>query len=189
MSSPIIWHCHYHFTVCGIWTQVCSYKTKQLNQQNQGMVKLFIFKHVIRNGLLARNVFSFVPLNDNIGLPFPLYVSYAWKTLLASSFLLTLFEGSRLRKITISYMLSREANLGPINLLIWVDQVTIVFQAHYLWANFTTLNTRIFYQQRYQKCKKNLSSHWCLFYNFGICLRKSWLWNIVEIDSMSLRLN
>jgi hypothetical protein len=42
-------------------------------------------------------------------------------------YLATLVQGSRLRLVIISYINSPESNLGPINRLIWIDQINGVF--------------------------------------------------------------
>jgi hypothetical protein len=66
---------------------------------------------------------QFVPLSDDLGLPFPLYLSSFWNIVLVVLYSLTLYKGTQLRVIIISYINSPESNLGPINYLIWVDQI------------------------------------------------------------------
>ena len=70
---------------------------------------------------------SFSPLSDQDGLPFPLYLHPVWKVLLAITLIFTLIKGTRLRKIIIDYIISPESKLGPINYLIWVDQINSIF--------------------------------------------------------------
>jgi len=69
------------------------------------------------------SVVQFRPFNDQDGLPFPLYLNYYWRTALALSSLFTLIQGTKLRKIIISYILAPETKLGPINYLIMMDQL------------------------------------------------------------------
>ena len=66
---------------------------------------------------------QFVPLNDDEGLPFPLNLDSFWNIFFVLSYLITLYKGTKLRVTIISYLNSPESNLGPINYLIWVDQV------------------------------------------------------------------
>jgi hypothetical protein len=70
---------------------------------------------------------NFSPLSDQDGLPFPLYLHLAWKVILAISLLFTLIEGTKLRMIIIAYIKSPETKLGPINYLIWVDEINGIF--------------------------------------------------------------
>ena len=66
---------------------------------------------------------AFQPFPDNISLPFPLSLSTAQKYLLLALYFPTLVLGTRLRKTILAYMPSAEANLGPINSLIWIDHL------------------------------------------------------------------
>ena len=68
------------------------------------------------------SVIPFQPFSDEIGLPWPLHNSVL-KYILAALFLLCLIQGTKLRSVIVSYMMSAEANLGPINTLIWLDQL------------------------------------------------------------------
>jgi hypothetical protein len=71
-----------------------------------------------------KNIFiQFHPIPDDEGLPFPLSLNTYWKIVLVILYLLTLYKGTQLRVIIISYIHSPESNLGPINYLIWVDQI------------------------------------------------------------------
>ena len=66
---------------------------------------------------------NFTILNDQEGLPFPLYLNNHWKIVIVASLLIIIIQGTRLRKVIISYIKSPEAKLGPINYLILVDQI------------------------------------------------------------------
>jgi hypothetical protein len=68
-------------------------------------------------------IIVFHPLSDNDGLPFPLNLQLIWKILLVAILLVNLVQGSRLRGTIVAYIKSPESNLGPINYLIWVDQI------------------------------------------------------------------
>ena len=65
----------------------------------------------------------FTQFADEEGLPFPLYLSLHWKLVISISLLLSLVFGFSLRLIIFSYLRSPESNLGPINYLIWLDEV------------------------------------------------------------------
>jgi len=60
----------------------------------------------------------------SIPLPFPLNLDPIWKCAFAISLLATLIEGTKLRRLIILFINSPESNVGPINYLIWVDQVS-----------------------------------------------------------------
>jgi hypothetical protein len=64
----------------------------------------------------------FVPNDDDL-LPFPLNLHMKWRILIAISLMLNLIEGTRLRMKIFEYLKSPDANQGPINYLIWVDQI------------------------------------------------------------------
>ena len=70
---------------------------------------------------------NFSPFSDQDGLPFPLYLHPIWKIIFSLTLLFTLIEGTRLRKIIIDFISSPESKLGPINYLIWVDQINSFF--------------------------------------------------------------
>ena len=76
-----------------------------------------------RFGEINKISVKFVPLSDDLGLPFPLYLNSFWNIVLVVLYLITLYKGTKLRVIIISYINSPESNLGPINYLIWVDQI------------------------------------------------------------------
>lgn len=56
------------------------------------------------------------------GLPFPLYLSWELRTVLAVILFIALTIGIRLRTIIFNYLRSPDSK-GPVNYLIWVDQV------------------------------------------------------------------
>ena len=66
---------------------------------------------------------AFRPFPDETGLPFPLNSNPAWKYSFVVLFILILVQGTRLRGGILQYMMSAEANQGPINILIWLDQL------------------------------------------------------------------
>ena len=81
----------------------------------------FYFNDNIDN---ATTLTNFVPFDDDIGLPFPLNTHPIVRFLLATSLLFVLVYGTHLRIKIFSFLWSSEANQGPINTLIWIDQVT-----------------------------------------------------------------
>jgi hypothetical protein len=68
-------------------------------------------------------IIKFSPLSNDDGLPFPLYLHTAWKIILVLSLLFTFIEGLRLRKVIVSFVVSPESKLGPINYVILVDEI------------------------------------------------------------------
>jgi hypothetical protein len=75
----------------------------------------------------AENVVNFDLLDDPYGLPFPLNLPITWKLILSSSLLLILIQGTRMRFGIFRYINSPESALGPINYLIWIDEINGVF--------------------------------------------------------------
>ena len=66
---------------------------------------------------------AFQPFPDHLGLPFPLSLSTGQKYFLLALYAAALVLGTKLRKNILVYMSSAESNLGPINSLIWMDQL------------------------------------------------------------------
>jgi hypothetical protein len=80
-------------------------------------------------------IINFIPMSESEGLPFPLYLHLVWRTLLVLSLMFTLIEGLKLRKVILDFIISPESKLGPINVMILVDQInglclgiSIIFQ-------------------------------------------------------------
>jgi hypothetical protein len=66
---------------------------------------------------------KFHPFDNAIGLPFPIFLPFGWKLFMSVSLLLTLFFGIKLRLIIFKYLAAPATNLGPINNLIFMDQL------------------------------------------------------------------
>ena len=65
----------------------------------------------------------FTPFTEEDGLPFPLYLPFPMKLAISVSLLFSVLVGLKFRLIIFSYLRSPENALGPINYLIWVDEV------------------------------------------------------------------
>jgi hypothetical protein len=74
-------------------------------------------------------IIQFYPFEDKMSLPFPLNYHYGWTIFITVTFTLTLVFGIKLRAIIFAYLLSPESKLGPINILIWMDQINGLFLA------------------------------------------------------------
>ena len=72
-------------------------------------------------------VIAFQPFSDEIGLPFPLYLNCAIKYSMVALFLFVLIQGTRLRTVIVRFMMSADTNVGPINILIGLDQLNGVY--------------------------------------------------------------
>jgi hypothetical protein len=72
---------------------------------------------------------NFYPLEDHESLPFPLNHHPGWKIGITVMQLTTFIFGLKLRATIFAYLLCPESKLGPINVLIWVDQVNGIFLA------------------------------------------------------------
>ena len=55
--------------------------------------------------------------------PFPLNLHPPWRIAIVISLLVNIICGTRLRIIILQYIQSPDTNLGPINILIWIDQI------------------------------------------------------------------
>ena len=71
----------------------------------------------------------FYPLEDHQSVPFPLNHHPSWKVGITVMQILTFIFGLKLRVIIFSYLLCPESKLGPINVLIWMDQINGIFLA------------------------------------------------------------
>ena len=71
----------------------------------------------------------FYPLEDHQSVPFPLNHHPGWKIGITVMQILTFIFGLKLRVIIFSYLLCPESKLGPINVLIWMDQINGIFLA------------------------------------------------------------
>ena len=71
-------------------------------------------------------LFTFLPISQTNGLPFPLYLNFLWKIIISSIQLCVLFVGIKLRVLILRYMLSTETR-RPINSLIWIYQINGIF--------------------------------------------------------------
>ena len=94
------------------------------------MTKTYFYLNQTTNDDIWNPFTAFQPFPDEIGLPFPLNLSLIWRSVLIVSLLLALIQGTRLRMIIISYLNAPETNLGPINYLVWIDQVNGGFLAY-----------------------------------------------------------
>jgi len=66
---------------------------------------------------------NFYPFDDIIGLPFPLNLHPMLSLIYLIYLVFILVEGTRLRLKIIAFLNAPESNIGPINFLIWLDQV------------------------------------------------------------------
>jgi hypothetical protein len=65
---------------------------------------------------------TFTTFTGMEGLPFPLYLSYESKIVISVFLLITLFLGIKFKKVMVCFLLSPDSN-GPINALVWFDQL------------------------------------------------------------------
>ena len=72
---------------------------------------------------------TFVLIFSGSPLPFPFSLTYPYRILIAVLMILILLCGSYFRMVIIKYLCKPKNKLGPINLLIWVDQTNGVFLA------------------------------------------------------------
>ena len=80
-----------------------------------------------KNSSDSENYFALNFLSAENGAPFPLALSYPLRALMALSLILNLIYGTKFRMTIISYIKSPETKVGPINYLIWVDQLNSIF--------------------------------------------------------------
>lgn len=69
-------------------------------------VNFRLFNPVAGNG---SEVINFRPFEDNVGLPFPLYLHPAWKWVVVASFVVAIVAGTSHRKTIVLYLMSPEA--------------------------------------------------------------------------------
>jgi hypothetical protein len=68
---------------------------------------------------------SFVPLRNEDGLPFPLFLSDNWKMLMTIWLSMILVFGLRLRIGIVAYLRAPDTMIGRLDYLIWMDQVRL----------------------------------------------------------------
>jgi hypothetical protein len=81
--------------------------------------------HLLDNQNITFIYFKF--LNSTKYLPFPLNLSIPARLSISFFFIIELILGIYLRKTIFDYLKSPETKLGPINYLIWLDQVNGLF--------------------------------------------------------------
>ena len=75
-------------------------------------------------------------------LPFPLSLSLPGRTLISFFLVMIAIVGSTLRGLILAFLNEPEVNLGPINFLLWIDQVCDVFINHCI--SIETLKNKYF---------------------------------------------
>ena len=69
----------------------------------------------------------FQPFSHQNGLPFPLYLPSEIKHIICILLVLTLCYGIKFRCIIFSFLRAASTKMGPINYLIWIDQINGIF--------------------------------------------------------------
>ena len=85
----------------------------------------------------------FNSFEDDLNLPFPLNLNKGWTIVITLQQILTLVFGIKLRSIIILYLLSPDTKLGPINSLIWMDQINGIFLAFAIALRMMAINSPI----------------------------------------------
>lgn len=85
-------------------------------------------------------VISFFPFREHESLPFPLYHSDSVKTFISIVLTITLALGLKFRITIISYLLAPDTKMGPINYLIWLDQINGLFLGLVILFRIITIN-------------------------------------------------
>jgi hypothetical protein len=96
-------------------------------------IPLFIFTN--KTG----SIIIYHPLIDFEDLPYPLYLAYHWKCLITILHVIALAFGFKLRWIIFKYLTSPESN-GPLNRLIWMDQINGLFFGTVLMIKIFAIN-------------------------------------------------
>ena len=111
----------------------------------------FIFKN--QTELIIYNPFS-----DFDSLPFPLYLPSHWKYVLTILQVIALAVGLRLRLIIFKFLKSPESN-GPLNRLIWMDQINGLFLGIVLIVKVVAFNCTVALSQL-------IGDPFCQFFDF-----------------------
>ncbi len=82
----------------------------------------------------------FKPLSDFEGLPYPLYLACQWKNLITILQVAALASGLKLHWIIFKCLKSPESN-GPLNRLIWMDQINGLFLGAVLAIKIFAMNS------------------------------------------------
>ena len=147
--------------------------------------------------LSKENVITFGPFK-NVTLPFPMNLSMEWRTIIAISLLINLIEGTRLRIIIFQFMKSPDSYLGPINYLIWMDQINGVALALTILSHIISLilpsSTSSLLGETFCNSILYLSGHYIIgSYTWGCCIAffrvlfvsgQTWLKKTIGIRNM-----
>jgi hypothetical protein len=69
------------------------------------------------------SILHFNPFSEEQSLPFPLYLKYPSILFISLTLLISLLIGLKFRAIIFFYLKAPETKIGPINFLIWIDQI------------------------------------------------------------------
>jgi hypothetical protein len=76
----------------------------------------------------SENVENFlIILNEDAQLPFPINLSYSFRLLICLTMTTVFLSGLYYRIFIFKYLRQPDTNMGPINLLIWTDQLNGLF--------------------------------------------------------------
>ncbi len=89
----------------------------------------------------------FSPFDGQNGLPFPMYLSTSSRSLLSFFMLFSLVYGLILRASIFSYLRSPNTRLGPIDRLIWMDQLSGLCFALVIVIRLIAINTSVHLSQ------------------------------------------
>ena len=87
------------------------------------------------------NSLEYLPFDDEFGLPFPLNLSKMYKNFISIFLIISLLYGLRLRLKIISYLQAPETKFGPIDYLIWMDQLNGLCLAFVIVSRLVAINS------------------------------------------------
>ena len=153
---------------------VLLYKTKS---SLQNWLKAFLAKGSFKTKMdkltfcYAENkTLAFTPFVDEDGLPFPLFLSFQLRLAISISLLFSVFMGLKFRLIIFSFLRSPENALGPINYLIWVDEVNGLIYSVVVIARVALIHSQIPLSEILGKNFGQMIGFISCCYNAGSCI-------------------
>ena len=90
----------------------------------------------------SSNTIQFKPFDQFENEPFPLYLSFGTQLVLTLLLTLSLWFGMTLRAVIINYLRSPDTN-GPVNYLIWIDQLNGILLGIVILVKILAINSPV----------------------------------------------
>ena len=90
-------------------------------------VTLSAFIQINKSTFFDNDIIHYIPFEMNNSLPFPLYLPAFARVMISACLAIALVLGTNYRMMIFKYLQAPETKIGPINYLIWIDQLNGIF--------------------------------------------------------------